>query len=142
MGLPPSVTKFTKNGITYIDNVDRSKYLISELIRAANRDVGKFIAKEARRIMLKKSGRGRRAIQTWNRKDGSLQIGYKGGAGFYAAMFEFGTKNTPKLGSITDAVESNIATIREIQGKYLSAIEDENNVASMIDENEEVSDDD
>lgn len=141
MPMPPSVTKTDKNGVTFVSNVDQAQYLLSELIRAANRDVGKFVTKTARRNLVRKTGAGRSAIQYWNRKDGTLQIGYKGGRGFYAAMYELGTIKTPRLLLISDAVESNISTIRDIQGQYLSAIADANRAAALVDESEEISDD-
>ena len=141
MPMPPSVTKVDKNGVSFTSSVDQAEYLMMELVRAANRDVGKYVARIARRNLSRRTGAGRSAIQYWNRRDGSLQIGYKGGRGFYAAMYELGTSKTPRLMLISDAVESNISTIREIQGQYLSAIEDANRAQGMIDEAEEVSDD-
>ena len=65
-----------------------------------------------------------------------MEIGLKKGKvdGFYAFFQEFGTSKTPKLGLLTDTVESNISTIVEIESKYLSGLEDEAKALSMINE--------
>lgn len=139
MPMPPSQIKINKNGVKLIDNVDATQYLLKELIRAANRDVGKFIVKIARAGMPKRTGRARKAIQFWSRKDGKLEIGYKKGVAFYARFFELGSKNTPKLLLITNAVEQNVPQIRAIQAQYLSGITKGD--TSAIDEEEVISDD-
>lgn len=145
MPIPKSVTKIDKNGVQFIDNVDATQYTLKELIRAALRDTGKYVARVARDAAPRRTGRGRRAIQYWNRKgkDGEmphLLIGIKP-SGFYEGFHELGTQNLPKVGMITHGVEQNIDKIREIQGQYLSAIADANRAATLIDEDEEVSDD-
>lgn len=48
MANPPSGMKITKNGVTYQSNIDRTQYTIRELSRAALRDVGKYIVRQAR----------------------------------------------------------------------------------------------
>lgn len=42
MSLPKSV-KFKKDGVVYENNVDKIKYTMHELARAALRDTGKFV---------------------------------------------------------------------------------------------------
>lgn len=73
----PKAIKFTKNGFEYISKVDRTKYLLKELVHAANKDVGKYITKETKKKIRRRTGRGRKNTQYWARKDGSLLAGYK-----------------------------------------------------------------
>lgn len=139
----PSYTKITKNGVEYISGLDRCQYTIKELSRAALRDVGKYIARLARQKLPRKTGRARKNLQYWVRSKQErpdLQIGYKPG-GFYGGFYETGTSKTEKLSPIYSAVAENIDTIRQIEGQYLSAIEDENKVLELINENEVISDD-
>lgn len=49
MANPPSGMKITKNGITYVSNIDRTKWTIKELSRAALRDAGRLIVSKARK---------------------------------------------------------------------------------------------
>ena len=51
MACPKSVVKFTKNGITYTDSVDRANYLITELTRAAMKDVAKYVSDKHRKFL-------------------------------------------------------------------------------------------
>ena len=80
--------------------------------------------------------------QYWVRKkECDLQLGIENTArgadtAWWADQAELGTGGQPKRGFLRSAVYDNISTIREIEGKYLSAIEDENNAASMVDEEE------
>lgn len=134
----PSPVKVTKNGVEFTSNVDRANYTIRELSRAALRDVGKFVAKRTRQQIKRHTGRLAKNIQYWVRKkDGDLQIGFKPG-GFYGMYQEFGTTKQPKIGALTQSVEDNISTIRDIEAKYLSAIEDEQSAAALINEEEEI----
>ncbi len=140
----PKYTKITKNGVEYLSGLDRCQYSIKELSRSALRDVGKFVCKKARSVLPKQTGRARKNLQYWVRSkqpQPDLQIGYKPG-GFYGGFYETGTSRTPKLAPIYGAVSGNIDEIRKIEGQYLSAIEDENKVLGLINEDEEVSDDD
>lgn len=73
----PKAIKFTKNGFEYISQVDRTKYMLKELVHAANKDVGKYITKETKKKIRRRTGRGRKNTQYWARKDGSLLVGYK-----------------------------------------------------------------
>lgn len=135
----PSPVKVTKNGVEFTSNVDRANYTIRELTRAALRDVGKFVAKRTRQQIKRRTGRMAKNIQYWVRKnDGDLQIGFKPG-GFYGGFQELGTVKQPKIGALTRSVEDNISTIRDIEAKYLSAIEDEQSAAALINEEEEIS---
>lgn len=133
MSVPKSVVRFNKNGVKYISSVDKAQYLITELTRAALRDVGKYIARvcnsEAMKLPgLKKSRRVRgksSAFQYWVRKrEGDLQVGIKHGT-WYGADQELGASNQPKRGILRNSVYNNISTIVEIESKYLSALESE-----------------
>lgn len=140
MGLPKSVTKIKKGNVEFISNVDRINYTLNELTRAALRDVGKFICNKFRSkyygIFKRKKGKVGRYTQYWVRKkECDLQVGLKPFA-FYGGFQELGSSKTEKLGLLQKTVEENIEQIRLIQGKYLSAIEDENRALGLIDEKE------
>lgn len=144
MGLPPSVTRVDRTGnVTFTSNVDRVKYTIKELCRAALRDIAKMLRKKM--IMklkllpgMKKNRRIYSSTQYWVRKiEADLQIGAKHDA-WYGSQQELGTKNQPKRGIIRDTVFENIAEIRNISAQYLSAIED---AQRLIDESEALSGD-
>lgn len=133
----PSAVKITKNGVQYISKVDRTKYMLKELVHAANKDVGKYVTREAKKVIKRKTGRGIKNTQYWARKDGSLQVGYKPG-GFYLGFQEMGTSKANKESMLKNAVYNNIDNIRRIQGTYIKSIEDENKALGLINENEEV----
>lgn len=133
----PSAVKITKNGVQYINSIDRTKYLLKELVHAANKDVGKFVTREAKKSIEKNTGRGRKNTQYWARKDGSLQVGYKPG-GFYIGFQETGTSKQVKKEHLRGAVLNNKDEIRKIQGTYIKSIEDENKARGIIDESEEM----
>jgi hypothetical protein len=69
-----------------------------------------------------------------NTKYPRVEIGLKTKTvkGFYSYYQEFGSSKTPKLGLLTDAVESNIPTIIEIESKYLSGLESEAQALALI----------
>jgi hypothetical protein len=140
--IPKSVIKVKKDGIEYTSSVDRCKYLLVELTRAALRDVAKLVRRRILDKARKLPGmrRGRRipnAFQYWVRKrETDLLIGVKHDT-WYGADQELGSKNQPKRALIRDTTFENIDLIREIEGKYLSAIEDENKALAMIDEEDE-----
>lgn len=148
MGVP-SVTKITRNGVEFTSSVDRANYYISELTRAAMKDVGKYItrtcAKEVRSISkyLRKSRYATRRYQYWVRKrENDLQVGventkYGADTAWWADQSELGTSGQPKRGILRNSVYNNIDKIREIEAQYLSAIEDELNAQSLINEDEE-----
>lgn len=141
MGIPSPV-KIRKSGVEYISRVDRTKYLLVELQRAALRDVGKFVRNrildEVRKLPgMKRGKRPLRAFQFWVRKrDTDLWIGVKHNT-WYGALQELGSSKQPKRKIITNVVMANIDEIRRIEGQYLSAIEDENRALGLIDEDEE-----
>lgn len=137
----PSPIKIKKGGVEYISRVDRTKYLLSELTRAALKDVGKFV----RRVQLdmvrqlpgfRRGKRPLRAFQFWVRKrDMDLWVGIKHNT-WYGVMQELGTRNQPKREILKRSVMENVDTIRLIEGQYLSSIEDENKAIGLISEDE------
>lgn len=147
MSVPKSVTKVNKNGVTYTSNVDACQYYIFELNRAALRDVAKFVKRKFRDSFYehfsKDTGNAGRATQSvvLSNKDTKyprVEIGLKKNQlkGVYAYEQEFGTSKIQRLGLLTDAVESNVAKIIEIESKYLSALDDEAQALALIDESE------
>ena len=142
----PSPIRIRRNNVEYVSNVDRVKYTLQELIRAALKDTAKLI----RRRMLDKARkmpgmrRGKRipnAFQYWvRRRETDLIVGIKHDT-WYGVDQELGTRNQPKRAIMRDTVYENINEIRLIQGKYLSAIEDENRALGLIDDEEEIGND-
>lgn len=151
MPVPKSVTKITSKGIEYTSNVDAAQYYIYELSRAALRDVGKFVKTEWRKSFYehfkRHSGKAGRAI-SYKVISGKytqfprVQIGLKNNksAGFYGMFQEFGSSRTPRLGLLNDSVENNIATIIEIESKYLSGLDDEAKALAMISSEDDYTD--
>ena len=136
----PSSVKIKKNGVEFLNNCDRVNYTINELVRAALKDVGKYVVKETKKKIQKHTGRLNKNTQYWVRKKSQdLQVGFKPG-GFYGMYQEFGTEKTPKIGALQSSVEDNIEMIRKIEAQYLSAIENENEALSLINEDEEIGD--
>ena len=136
MSVPKSVVKIKKDGVEYISSVDRTVYTLTELTRAALRDVGKYICNRTRKKIRRRTGRLSKNIQYWVRKkEGDLQVGFKPG-GFYGGFQELGTEKQPKIGALYNTVKDNVKTIRDIEGQYLSAIEDEQKALALIDEGE------
>lgn len=144
MSVPKSVIRFKGNNVKYVSNVDKASYLIAELSRAALRDVGKYVTRisnsSAQKLHgLRKSRRvfGRKsAFQYWARKrESDLQVGIKHDT-WYGVDQELGTNKQPKLGILRNSTYNNIATIIEIESKYLSALEDEAAALAKISEEE------
>ena len=144
MALPKSVIRFDRNGVKYISSCDRTMYTLTELTRAALKDVGKFICRkcnsEAMKLRgMKKSNRVRgnkSAFQYWVRKnEGDLQVGIKHDT-WYGTKQELGDSKQPKLGILTNTVNDNIAEIVKIESQYLSALEDEAIALELINEQE------
>lgn len=89
MANPPSSLKITKNGITYTSNIDRTKYTIKELSRAALRDVGRLIVSKVRKrsrlrnhmsgVVMKNRFYGKDGAFSWwvRRRETDMQIGIK-----------------------------------------------------------------
>ena len=142
----PPVVKVTKDNVEYISRVDRTNYLIEELVRSALRDVGKFLRRrmldKVRKLPgMKRGPRPRNAFQYWvRRRDGDLWIGIKHNT-WYGVQQELGSKNQPKRSIVRDTTFENIDEIRRIEGQYLSAVEDENKALGLIDPENDGSDD-
>lgn len=141
MSVPKSVIRFDKNGVKYISSVDRAAYTITELTRAALRDVGKFVARMCNEEGMKLPGlkhnrrvRGKNsAFQYWVRKqEGDLIVGIKHGT-WYGEQQELGTMNQPKRGILRNTVYNNIPEIVKIESQYLSALEEEAEALALID---------
>nr|WP_309099071.1 HK97-gp10 family putative phage morphogenesis protein [Fredinandcohnia onubensis] len=141
MPMPKSVIKIKKNGVEYISNVDRVQYTLAELVRAALRDCAKLIRKRIIEKLkqlpgMKRNKRIYTSSQYWvRRREGDLQIGFKHDS-WYGARSELGTHGQPARGILRDTVYENIDEIRRIQGRYLSAVEDENRAKGLISEDE------
>lgn len=136
MPLPKSV-KFSRNGVEFLSNCDRIQYTLKELTRAALRDTGKYVCRETRKKIKRRTGRLAKNTQYWVRarqETPDLQVGFKPG-GFYGLFQEIGTQKQPKIEALTESTENNIATIQKIQQQYLSAIGTES-AESMINEEE------
>lgn len=145
MSMPRSVTRVNKGGVKFISNVDRAKYTLAELERAALKDTAKFLR---RRMVdklkqlpgMRRSKRIYSSTQYWvRRREADLQIGVKHDS-WYGAHQELGTSKQPKRGVVRNTVLENINQIRIIQGQYLKAVEDENKARGLIDEEEGVGD--
>ena len=146
MAAPKSVMKIDKNGVTFTESVDRANYFITELTRAAMKDVAKYVLRIVRANVrginnqTKKMRYAAMRYQYWVRKqECDLQLGIENTArgadtAWWADQSELGTAGQPKRGFLRDAVYSNISMIREIESQYLSAIESEDE--SKIDESE------
>lgn len=150
--MPKSVTKISRDGVTYTSNVDATLYSIQELTRAALKDVAKFVRREAKSRAQVVSGNLKRNIGTWVRKDKDgkiwLQIGVYNKASaakkklpyaFYAHFIEFGTKKRAAHPFLKPVVMENINQIVEIESKYLSGLSKP--VLDSFDEKEEISND-
>lgn len=147
MAVPKSVVRFSKNGVEYTSSVDKASYTILELTRAALRDVGKYLARTANSKAqklpgLKKSRRVRGRTSTflynvpWAQKGlPHLEVGVAHGT-WYGADQEMGTSRQPRRQILRNSAHENIATIVEIESKYLSAMEDEAAALRLIDEKE------
>lgn len=149
MGVP-STMKFKRGGVEFESSVDRANYYISELTRAAMRDVGRYISRmcvrEVRKLPgLKRTKYVQKRYQFWVRKkEGDLQVGIHNvkkdknpGATWYGADQELGTHGQPKRGILRSVVYDNVGEIRKIEAQYLSAIEDELNAQQLIESEEE-----
>ena len=140
MPMPKSNMKINKNGLTYTSNIDQASYTIKELSRAALRDIARVLKRSIRKEfnklpgMRKQTGRFKGAYQHWLRKnEGDLQLGIKANT-WYGVNQELGTKGMPKKDILRSAVMSNLKEIREIESRYLSAIDN----TSPINEAEEI----
>lgn len=143
MPAPKSVTKITKEGIEFTNNIEYCEWTIKELCRGALRDVAKYVRSEFKKSFYehfkKHTGNASKAVSAkiWSSENTQyprVDLGLKGVKGFYGFFQEVGASNTPKLGLLQHAVEDNIQMIIEIESQYLSAIESE--PESLIDEAE------
>lgn len=155
MAMPKSVTKINKDGVQFISNVDRVQYTMKELERAALRDTAKFIRKQMKELVPVYRGVLKSNIASWLKKskdtgDVTLHVGIyspkiakqKGKIpAYHTHLLEFGTVKMRPQPFLRPATYNNIQMIREIQGKYLSYIEDEEKAKGVIDETEDISDD-
>lgn len=144
----PSPIKITKTGVEFISQVDRAKYTLVELQRAALRDSAKLL----RRRMLDKTRarhgrslrRGRRppnAFQYWVRKrENNLQIGIKHDT-WYGVLQELGTAGQPKRAILRDTTYAHVDEVRRVMGAYIKEIEDENRAKALMQEEVEFEDD-
>lgn len=138
----PSPIKIKRNHVEYISTVDRTKYTLEELTRAALRDVGKLIRRRIldiarKQVGMKRSRRITKSFQFWVKKrEGYLVVGIKHGT-WYGIDQELGTKNQPKRAILRTVVMDNIDEIRKIQGMYLKHIENENRALGLISEDDE-----
>ena len=131
----PKSVKITKNGVEFLSNCDRIQYTISELTRAALRDTGKYICRETRKKIKRRTGRLAKNTQYWVRsRSRDLQVGFKPG-GFYGLYQEIGTVKQPKIAALSDSTESNVSMIEKIQHEYLSAVGSES-AEHMLNEGE------
>lgn len=137
----PSQTKWKNGNVVLENSCDRANYYIGELTRAALKDVGKFICRETRKAIKRKTGKLAKNTQYWVRKrEQDCLVGFKT-AGWYGSYQELGTEKTPKVGALRNAVDANLDMIQQIEAQYLSAIEDELNAQSLINEEEELGED-
>lgn len=147
MPLPKSVVKIKRKGVEFVSNVNRAEYTLTELTRAALRDIGKLLSFKARDKVraiannsMKRAKRVNNAWQYWVRQyDIDLQIGIKHDT-WYGVDQELGLDGQPKRDILRKTVFENLELMREIQAKYLKHIEDEIQAARVIDERAEVAD--
>lgn len=139
MAAPPkSVMKINKDGVKFESSVDFAQYNIYQLSRAAMKDVGKFVCRETRKKIKRRTGRVAKNTAWKVPFDKDLphcEVGFKPG-GFYGIFQELGTTEIPKVGALYTSVSDNIPMIIEIESQYLSALEDEARALSLIDESE------
>ncbi len=143
----------------YISSVDRTQYTITELSRAALRDSAKLLRRRIREYAPEDTGNLKRNVGSWVRRSEDsdvpyLQVGVYDQAraqakglkhAYYAGFQELGTSQMEACnggrGFLRPAVLDSVDDIRRIQGRYLSAIEDENRALGLTDEEEEIADD-
>ena len=153
MAVPKSVIRINKDGVKYISNVERCKYTIRELSRAALRDVGKFIVRrcndkalkltkgslrKTNRIIKHKGASKNKdlAFEYWARKrECDLQVGIRHNA-WYGVEQELGSSKMKKLGILKNTTYENIPEIIKIESQYLSALKNEARALELIAERE------
>jgi len=149
MALPKSRVRYQKSGITFIDNTEAVEWTMTQLTRAALRDVSIFVRKTFKTSYYshfnKITGDAGKATKgkIWA-TDRTLyprvDIGLKTGKakGFYAYYQEFGTSakrprghSTPKLGLLQHSVKDNTTMISSIMAQYLGELDKDNPVAGI-----------
>ena len=152
MGLPPSVVKFKKGNMEFVSEVDRAQYTITELARAALRDTGRYLKREIQANVPVFRGVLRQNVGFWVPKAEKgqlpeLQVGiYKPSVSrkkklrpaYHAHLVQFGARGgiMPANPFLDTTTYANIETIRTLQAKYLSAIDDTGTAQGLIDEDE------
>ena len=154
MPAPKSVMKINKNGVTFESNVDWCQYTIKELCRAALKDVGKFIRREFKKNFYarfkKHTGNAPKAVKytvfsSENTQYPRIDIGLPQSApgkpvpGFYSFFQKVGTSKQRRIGLLASTVQNNVATIIQIESQYLTALKDDAEALTLIDEKEESS---
>lgn len=94
------MSSLTDNKFTYKGNVPKVKYVLTEIEKAALKEVGRFVTKEAKNnlseVTEKRTGLLKRSIGYWvKRKDKSVQVGVRKKA-FYGLFIEKGHRILPK----------------------------------------------
>ena len=147
MSAPKSVVKVKKGNVTYISNVDFACYNIYELSRRAMYDVGKYLAHMIRRALRQLPGSKKNRFVRYKTADLThkvpfdpnglphLEIGTTEDS-WYTEEHELGSSGQPRRGVFKDTAYKNVATIIEIESKYLSAMEDEAEALRLIHEGE------
>lgn len=143
----PSVTRFTRNGVTFEGKVDQANYYIEELTRAAMKDVGRLVtracAKQVRGInaFTRRARYAPKRYQYWVRKkECDLQVGventkFGANTAWWADQSELGSNGQPKRGILRSAVYDNIDQIIKIESQYLSALSGDD-PSGLVDESE------
>jgi len=142
---PPSVVRIKRDGVEFVSNVDRAKYTLTELERAALKEIAKLVRRRMLDRLRKLPGmrRHRRlwsSTQYWVRRiEADLQIGFKHDS-WYGAKSELGDSKQPARGILRRTVLDNVDVIRLIAAQYIKHIEDELRAQGIIDEREEMGD--
>lgn len=145
MPAPPSVVKIKRDGVEFVSNVDRAKYTMAELERAALKEIAKLVRRRMLDKLRKLPGmrRNRRlwsSTQYWVRRiEADLQIGFKHDS-WYGAKSELGDSGQPARNILRGTVLENVDMIRLIAAQYIKHIEDELRAQGIIDEREEMGD--
>jgi len=143
--MPPSVTRIKRDGVEFISNVDRVKYTMTELERAALKEIAKLVRRRMIEKLKKLPGMRRskriyNSTQYWVRRiETDLQIGFRHDA-WYGAKSELGDSGQPARGILRGTVLENVDMIRLIAAQYVKRIEDELIAEGVIDEREETGD--
>ena len=149
MNVPKSVVKIKKGGVEYTSNVDFVRYNIFELTRAAMRDVGRFLTNRMNAAARKLPGSQRdRDVKKYTAQfrykvpynpNGLpfVEVGVQDNkSSWYTEEHELGSSRQPRRGIMRDTAHVNLASIIEIESKYLSALEDEAAALRLISEKE------